>query len=711
MVLVVPAVCLVDSFTFGCIACPVVQQSIPAVSLPSLFSRCRLKLHEALGTVHHRQNRAPTFRLFHAHAPIPFAARLHPSCNQFRVVVLVVLFPLRPTPRFLVLFYRLSVGESYYTVRAVSVPGSIEPAWKEKQTVRERLFVSAPGIDSIGSTSSQVQCPWYVKPTVSASLADVLRGPLFSLEKRLYRASRPSSPGGVSGGAEIESPALVAATAACLRSCASTCVRAALLCAPGTEATGGGGGVGADTDIGSDGDGTGGPNGIWSDIGPKVTMLRNRWASASVKSRSSLLTAGGGGPHGGGDKDSARTVCLSSEVLSGFLAGTPLMLSDEAAMELLPGSLQSALVGCAAGTDRGSGSNSRGSLWPPYGWRRAQALSSLLWMRDAAEASCKIHLCPSEASIEGKLFVDTLKSTEAAVIALVDACRENGWGQDALDLALARTCAGMFAAEVARVRHGKGVSLSLETKKAVISWAISKFLLSGGRIAAMTHTPSSNSAAGAWRKEDDFALCLEVSRLLTTVAWDGRKGWGSDGSSSVSMAPSRMLVAGPQEASEIWAAAREPRVWRGLHAALVGAVGSPIQTNAFEVLEAAAAAWDCGEEASSSEEEAKGGVGGVRTGEGGREVQIREEREESTDGEAVEPSIVSRLARVLDGWGLASLQRGQKITGDVGAGSGGEDIAASVAVREDKLPSADAAQEEAQEQQDDLELIARYGKR
>lgn len=587
-------------------------------------------------------------------------------------------------------------------MQLVAAPGSKEPAWKEKQTVRERLFLSPPVTDLAGGTSYPVQCPWYVKPTVSASLADVLRGPLFSLEQRLRRALRPSSPGGGGGGdAEIESSALVAAAAASLHSCASTCVRAALLCAPGTGTSTGS----------SDRDGAGRPVGVWDDIGPKVTVLRNQWASAAVKSGSALLTGGRGGPDGGGDEESALTVSLSSGVLSGFFAGTPLMPSDEAAMKLLPGRLQGAVAGSAAGTGRGGGSSRSGSILPPCGWRRAQALGSLLWMRNAAETSCRVHLCPSPASIEGALFVDTQESTEAAVTALADASRHSGWGQGVLDLVLARACAGLFAAEAARVRHGKGVSLSLASKTAVISWAISKFLLSGGRIVARTNTMSNDAAAGGSGKEDDFALCLEAARLLTATAWDGRKGWGSDGSSSTSMAPSHRLVAGPREASEIWAAAREPSVWCGLHAAVVGAVGSTtIQMCAFEVLEAAAAAWDCGEEVSYNEEETKGEGGVIEAGDDGREVG--QESVESAAGGAGGPSIVSRLARALGGWGLASLQLGQGTAGDRVGGSGGDDTAAvAAAASEDELPSADAAQEEAQEQQDDLELIARYGRR
>lgn len=619
-------------------------------------------------------------------------------------------------------------GEPYYTVRPAAVAGSSKPTWHEKQTVLDRLFLSEPE-GYLAGTSPGVLCPWLVKPAVSASLADILTGPLFSLEASLRHPPR-RSPG--ESGVGIAS--LQAAAAAALRSCASTCVRAALLCAPVMDPKTDG------VDSREDGAAA-----VWEEVGPKLIELRDWWASVAVKSGSSLLNAARTGIDGSGEEP-ALMISLSTAVLSGFFSGTPLIPSDEPAMKLLPSRLKGVLVesasgaavdvnspatggdgsgggsgrgllflvesaSCAAvdvsstatgGESRGGGSG-RGLLFPPCGWRRTQALGALLWFRDTADTSCMVHVCPSQTSIEGGLSADMQASAEVALVSLVAAARQGRWGGGALDIALMRACAGLFTTEAARVLRGKGTSLKSESKGAVVSWAISKFLMSGVRLAA---GPITNRAAGGGdEREDDLALCFESARLLTAVAWDGRKGWGGDGTNK-SVTPARTLVAGPREASQVWASALVPGVWRGLHAAVVGAVASPtIQMCAFEVLEAAAVGWDCGkDETADDNDEDEDEVGEEKQSAAG---------DENGSAEAAGQSIVSRLARALGGWGLASLQgvNQEDLDGADGSGgssnSGGEEE--EEAASDDELPSADAVQEEAQEQQENLELIARYG--
>lgn len=547
--------------------------------------------------------------------------------------------------------------------------------------------------------------PWRVKPAVSSALARVVEGPLLAIERSLRRSSRLSS----SDGSGMKSPVLATAAGAALRSCASTCVRALLLCSDG---------VGAEPDFGN-GDAKGG-TGMWDRVEPKIIELRNWWASAAVVSGSRLLVASAADD---GSEESAQAVSLCTVILSGFLAGTPLITADEPALKLLPARLEAALCGEAAtdvgsaarigsGDSPGHGDSSVRTLTvPTHGWRRTQALSSLQWMRDATDASCKIHLCPSQASVEGVLFSDTQTAIEAAVVALVRASLDNGWGGGALDLALARAASGLFAAEAVRVGRGKGVSLSSESKAAVISWAVSKFLFSGSRIAARSGRSGADVGIGASpRQEDELALCLESARLLTATAWDGRKGWGGDGSVALP-APARKLVAGPREVSEIWAAARAPATWCGLHAAVVGAVDSPtIQMCAFEVLEAAAAGWECAEiRGTNDDRKDEDTVDLVGAGEHdlGEDVGQAQPAEGTEGGQ----SIVSRLAAALGGWGLAAIRSGGSGSGAAATesgGSGGGGFAEPSAGEHDgDLPGADAVREEAQEQQNDLELVAR----
>ncbi|CAM9284140.1 unnamed protein product [Scytosiphon promiscuus] len=502
-------------------------------------------------------------------------------------------------------------GESYFTVRPVPPPGSTdtdsESVGRERQTVLDRLSLSPP---AGGSPSSAVTLgvagvppsgspPWLVRHAIAAKLGDVLSGPLLAIEQSLWEnLARSSATTGPAG------PALSSATAAAFRGLASTCVRATLLSGPGPDA--------------DESDGAR----AWEAVRSRLLALRKRWASAAVKSGSAALAARVGA---GGSLQAAATVALATSVLSGFLSATPLMPSDDDAMQLLPARLRVSL-----------------------GWRRAQAMAGLAWLRDCAEASCKVHAPLSSGSLGSGIFDDTQAETETAVVALVassTAGRREGVMQagGTMDLAVAKACTGLFAGEASLLLHGEGHegSLSCDSKAAVVSWAVSKFLLSGGRMATAASGGVSPDKAG---NEADAALCLETARLLTATAWDGRQGWGAGGGSASAGggSPYRRLVAGRDERAKVWEAARSPAVWRGLHAAVVGAVGSPVlQLCAFE-----------------------------------------------------SQSVVSRLARALGGWGLASTTEGAN--GEEGADCGGT-----------LLPGSEAVEEEAKEQQDDLELIAR----
>ncbi|CAM9404069.1 unnamed protein product [Ectocarpus fasciculatus] len=392
-------------------------------------------------------------------------------------------------------------GEGYYTVRPLPAPGgTAEDTSRERQTVLGRLSVTPPSPPSSGGVAAPpTHTRWLVRPAVAAKLGEVLAGPVSAIERRLWehlgRSPEISGP---------EAPAPSSATAAALRGVASTCVRAALLCGSNPDGTAGRGGQEA-----------------WEGVRPGILTLRNRWAAAAAKSGSAVL-ASRTGSGSGGTVQAAATVALAASVLSGFLAATPLMPSDEEGMRLMPARLRGALCDEAAG---GGGSGAA------LGWRRAQGTASLAWLRDCAEASCKVHVSPSPGSLGSEIFVGTHKETEAAVVALVRSAgrRRRGdsvvRGGGSFDLALARACAGLFAAESYRLSRGHAASLSCESKAAVVSWAVSKFLLSGGRMATAT-APGEGLVSFGGGGDDDAALCLETARLLTATAWDGRVGWG-----------------------------------------------------------------------------------------------------------------------------------------------------------------------------------------
>lgn len=557
-------------------------------------------------------------------------------------------------------------GEAYFTVAPTLMDGSTGP---ERQTVLDRLsLVLPPGSsspssqDSFSSTASL--CPWMVKPRVSTQLIAVLTSPVLSIEQSLW-AKLGRSVAGVGP----EGPALVSAGSAALRGCASTCLRAALLCSSGTQ--------------------------TWDGVQRQVVAVRNRWASACVKSGSSFTVRQGEG--GGRDSpEAAATVALSTAVLSDLFAATPLMPSKEEAMRLIPTRLMRVLSEHAASVEAGVTRDE-----PDHAWRRACLGSSLVWLRDAAEASCIVHKSPSPWAVSGGLFAGTHADAELSIIPLVKCviiARRNGGNVKGYlpDLALARACAGLFAAEGIRVSRGQDRCLSSESKAAVVSWAVSKFLLSGSRVSA-ARTRAGARSSGWSGSDDDVALGLETARLLTAVAWHGRKGWRGDVSGSN---PTSALVAGPRERSEVWEAARAPAIWRGLHAAVIGAVDSPIlQLSAFEILEAAAAGWDCGSGASGED---KDDANSHKSG----EVEAGMEEDASTDGGPTGgESIVSRLATALGGWGLGS-RAGVDIRGEgvIGDGEVGEENSAE---RDETGAREDAVEDEAREQRDDLELIAR----
>ncbi|CAN0069705.1 unnamed protein product, partial [Ectocarpus sp. 4 AP-2014] len=117
--------------------------------------------------------------------------------------------------------------------------------------------------------------------------------------------------------------------------------------------------------------------------------------------------------------------------------------------------------------------------------------------------------------------------------------------------------------------------------------------------------------------------------------------------------PVHRLLAARGDRAKVWEAARSPAVWRGLHAAVVGAVASPVlQLCAFEVLEAAAADWRSDP---VSGDEGSEGAEGDDAGTPGEEEESKDDGSSATaQGEG--QSIVSRLAKALGGWGLASAQ-------------------------------------------------------
>ncbi|CAN0535882.1 unnamed protein product, partial [Ectocarpus sp. 8 AP-2014] len=208
----------------------------------------------------------------------------------------------------------------------------------------------------------------------------------------------------------------------------------------------------------------------------------------------------------------------------------------------------------------------------------------------------------SLGSLGSDIFVGTQAETEAAVVALVKSAGRRRRGDNSVvgggsfDLALARACAGLFAAESCRLSQGHAASLSCDSKAAVVSWAVSKFLLSGGRMASATAAGGALVSSFGGGDDDAAALCLETARLLTATAWDGRVGWGGGAvaaaGGATSPPPLHRLLAARGDRAKVWEAVRSPAVWRGLHAAVVGAVTSPVlQLCAFEVLEAAAADW------------------------------------------------------------------------------------------------------------------------
>lgn len=534
----------------------------------------------------------------------------------------------------------------------------------------------------------------------------LLGGPLLAVEQGLWEKLGRSP-----AGAGPEGPALAAATAAALRDLASTCVRAAMLCGGGG---GDGGNDGEDSQAAADGQ-------AWEAVRPRVLAVRNRWASAAVKSGSAAVAARVGA--GSTPLEATATLALSTAVLSGFLAATPLMPSGEEGMRLMPARIRGALV-AEAEARRGPAAEeataaAAAAAAVAVGWARAQAAASLAWLRDCAEATTRVHVSPSAGSLDSQIFLDTQDETEGAVVALVSPAstaagrtgRAAAAGGGSEDLALARACGGLFAGESYRLSRGHLPSLSCESKAAVVSWAVSKFLLSGGRMAS----------GGGSGDDDDVALCLETARLLTAVAWDGREGWGGGGGGGARRAapPYHALIDVRADRSRVWEAARSPAVWRGLHAAVVGAVASPaLQLCAFEVLEAAAADWRCGVAISPlAEEEGGGGGDGAAESKGAREARAGSEGGSEDGGGGAAPeagaqSIVSRLARALGGWGLASTQGGGASGGAGGGGGGGdadadrEGLGGGGGDRMD-LSGSEAVQEEAREQQDDLELIAK----
>lgn len=529
--------------------------------------------------------------------------------------------------------------------------------------------------------------PWVVQPSVAARLGKILDGPMGVIEQFLWAERGRSF--GESDREELaaRAAAAVAVAAAALRGCASTCLRAVLLSASAER-----------NDVRSD------ESQQVTAIVARVKALRNRWASAAVQSGRSVeaatARAANDGPWVvGAASTTAAVVALSTVVLSGFFSATPLMPSEEGGMRLLPTRLHQALLE--------AGEYSEGvseSALPGITCGIARDLAILEWLRDSAEASCKVHVPPSPGAVGGALFSETQAHTEAALVALVNSTYWNRGVRGAgrcLDLALARACSILFAAEAARVGRGHGAAMSAETKATLVSWAVSRFLRSGGRIASARGNARSKGSGGDYDERSNIAICLETARLLTAVAWDGRRGWVEGcGSGSVT---SRRLVAGARERAEIWKGARAPAVWRGLHAAVVGAVDSTtIQFCAFEVLEAAAAGWDCGGvPAAASSDGVDGGDRGSSTSEGGVTDEVK-----SASSGGVGHSIVSRLATALGGWGVlpaAKKREGAEDGGGPGTeGKDGEDG------EENSLGAvATADEEEAKEQHDDLELVAR----
>lgn len=534
-------------------------------------------------------------------------------------------------------------------------------------------------------------CPWVVQPRVAARLGKILDGPMGVVEQCLWAERGRSF--GQSDHEELAARAAAAAAVAmaALRGCASTCLRAVLLSAPADE-----NGVRSDESQ------------QWTAIVTRVKALRNRWASAAVQSGRSVeaVRARGANDGNGNVEDrpgaTAAVVALSTVVLSGFFSATPLMPSEEGGMRLLPMRLHQALLE-AGGYDEGVSD----SALPAVTCGIARDLSILAWLRDSAETSCKVHVPPSPGAVGGVLFSETQAHTEAALVALVNSTTWNRGVRGAgpcLDLALARACSALFAAEAARVGRGHGAAMSTETKATLVSWAVSRFLRSGGQIASARESAHSKGSGGGDDERGSAAICLETARLLTAVAWDGRRGWlGGYGSRSV---PSRRLVAGAREIVEIWKAARAPAVWRGLHAAVIGAVDSPtIQFCAFEVLEAAAAGWDCGAAPAAASSEGDDGEDSSKGESSTNEGSVTDEGKSAGSG-GVGQSIVSRLATALGGWGVlpaAKQREGAEDGGGPGAdGKDSEEV-------EGNLPGAvaTAEEEEAKEQHDDLELVAR----
>lgn len=522
----------------------------------------------------------------------------------------------------------------------------------------------------------------------------MLATPLLSIEQGLWDKLGRSS-----AGSGPERPALASATAASLRGLASTCVRAALLCG------GGGGGEQEEEEeeeapaVAADGDQ------VWESVRPRVLTLRNRWAGAAVKSGSAAVATRVGG--GSSPLEATATLALSTAVLSGFLAATPLLPSDEEGMRLMPPRVRGALL---AEAEAGAASSAAA-----LGWAQAQRAASLAWLRDCAEASIRVHVFPSAGSLDSQIFLDTQAETEAAVVALVSSEGRTAVGGGTLDLALARACLGLFAGESYRVSRGHPASLSCESKAAVVSWAVSKFLLSGCRMASASPASTPAGRRGGGDGNDDIALCLETARLLTATAWDGREGWGgaAEGQAASAAVAAGLIDARADDRSRVWEAARAPAIWRGLHAAVVGATGSPVlQLCAFEVLEAAAADWRCGVAAAPSPE-GGGGDDGAAQGAGGSATGSEGQGEDGGGATAAETgggqSIVSRLARALGGWGLASTQAGTTDGEGDGGDAGREGVEGGGEGMD--LSSSEAVQEEAKEQQDDLELIARCGGR
>ncbi|CAN0069573.1 unnamed protein product, partial [Ectocarpus sp. 4 AP-2014] len=183
-----------------------------------------------------------------------------------------------------------------------------------------RLSVTPPSPRSSGGVAVPPPNPrWLVRPAVAVKLGEVLTGPVSAIERRLWehlgRSPEISGP---------EAPALSSATAAALRGVASTCVRAALLCGSDPRGTAGGGNQEA-----------------WERVRPGILTLRNRWVAAAAKSGSVVLASKTGGGDSG-TVQAAAAVALAASVLSGFLAATPLMPSDEEGMRLMPARIRGA---------------------------------------------------------------------------------------------------------------------------------------------------------------------------------------------------------------------------------------------------------------------------------------------------------------------------------------------------------------------------------